>query len=381
MKNALQTRMDTVIDDAINANRIVGAVVLISLDGSIVYHRPAGFADREEGRPMTKNQVFRFASLTKPLVSAATLALVERGVLRLDESIGVWLPEFRPKLSDGREPTVTIRHLLTHTAGFSYAFDELEDGPYHQANVSDGLDQPGLSFSENLRRIASVPLRFEPGASWAYSVATDVLGEIVARAREKSLPAVMRELITEPLEMRSTGFSPPADLSLLATPYADGSPKPVRMGEPHTVPTGPRTSICFSPSRVLNERSFPSGGGGMVGTGEDFLRFLEAIRLGGHPILSTDSVRMMTQNQIGSLWVLRGDEPGRKFGFGAAVLEDPGAAGSPQSRGTISWGGAWGHHWFVDLAKNLTVISLTNTAVEGVAGKFPRHIRQAAYEV
>jgi len=380
MKHGLQTRVDSVIEDALGSNRIVGTVVLISLDGSIVYHRPAGFADREEGRPITENHIFRFASFTKPLVSAAALALVERGVLHLDKSIGVWLPEFHPKLSDGREPTITIRHLLTHTAGFGYASDEPEDGPYRKANVSDGIDQPGLSFDENMRRIASVPLRFEPGTSWAYSVATDVLGEIVARATQKSLPDAMRELVTQPLEMHSTGFSPPTDLTLLVTPYADGSPEPVRMSEPQIVPTGPLTSLCFSPARTLNERSFHSGGGGMLGTGKDFLRFLETIRVGGHPILQAESVGMMTQNQIGSLWVV-GDEPGWKFGFGAAVLEDPAAADSPQSQGTISWGGAWGHHWFVDLARQLTVVALTNTAVEGVLGKFPRQIRQAVYGV
>jgi CubicO group peptidase (beta-lactamase class C family) len=380
MRDGLQARVDSVIDDARRANRIVGAVVLISLDGSMVFHRAAGFSDREENRSMTEKHLFRLASLTKPLVSAATLALVERDVLHLDKSIGVWLPDFHPKLRDHREPTITIRHLLTHTAGFGYLFDEPEDGPYRKANVSDGLDQPGLSFDENLGRIASVPLRFEPGTSWAYSVATDVLGEIVSRAMQKPLPDAMRELITGPLEMLSTGFSPPAELALLVTPYADGSPGPVRMSEPQIIPTGPLTRLCFSPARALNDRSFPSGGAGMLGTGEDFLRFLEAIRLGGHPVLEADSVRMMTQNQIGALWVV-GEEPGWKFGFGAAVLEDPKAAGSPQSPGTISWGGIWGHHWFIDMARKLTVISLTNTAVEGVKGKFPRQIRQAVYAV
>ena len=119
MRDGLQTRVDGVIDDAISQRRIVGTVILISLDGSIAYQRPAGFADREEGRPMMGNHVFRFASFTKPLVSAATLALIEHGLLDLDQPIGAWLPEFHPKLGDGREPTITIRHLLTHTAGFS----------------------------------------------------------------------------------------------------------------------------------------------------------------------------------------------------------------------------------------------------------------------
>jgi CubicO group peptidase (beta-lactamase class C family) len=380
MKNGLQTRVDSVIDDAISKKRIVGTVILISLDGTIVYQRPAGFADREEGRAMVENHVFRLASFTKPLVSAASIALIERGVLNLDKSIGVWLPEFRPKLRDRGKATITIRHLLTHTAGLGYPSDEPADGPYRKANVSDGLDQPGLSMDENLRRIASVSLRFEPGRSWAYSVATDVLGEIVSRATQKSLPDAIKELITQPLEMHSTGFSPPADLTTLVTPYADGSPQPVRMSDPQIVPTGPRTRLCFSPGRALNEHSFHSGGAGMLGTAKDFMRFLETIRLAGHPILRADSVRTMTQNQIGSLWVV-GDEPGWKFGFGVAVLEDPATADSPQSRGTLRWGGIWGHRWFVDPAKRLTVVCLTNTAIEGAKGTFPRQLRQAIYGV
>jgi CubicO group peptidase (beta-lactamase class C family) len=379
MKDRLQSRVDSVVDDALSNGRIVGAVVLVSIDRSIVYSRAAGFADREEGRPMELDHIFRLASMTKPLVSSAALALVEGRILDLEAPISDWVPDFHPKLSDGREATVTIRHLLTHTAGFSYAFDEPADGPYHQANVSDGLEQPGLSMAENLRRIASVPLRFEPGTSWMYSVATDVLGEIVARATRKPLPQAISELITEPLGMRSTGFSPPKDLTRLVTPYADSSPAPVRMSDPQVVPNGPGTTIAFSPARVFDERSFVSGGTGCLGTAEDYWRFLEAIRLGGNPILGADSVRGMTQNQIGSLWVV-GDEAGWKFSFGAAVLEDPPAAGSPQSPGTISWGGAYGHKWFVDPARKLTVVSLTNTAMEGVSGLFPNQVRQAVYD-
>jgi CubicO group peptidase (beta-lactamase class C family) len=235
-------------------------------------------------------------------------------------------------------------------------------------------------MDENLRRIASVPLKFEPGTSWAYSVATDILGEVVSRITRKLLPETIKELITHPLAMDSTGFAPPTDLALVVTPYADGRSQPIRMSDPQIVPTAPLTSLTFSPSRAFNNHSFHSGGGGILGTAPDFMRFLEAIRLGGHPILRTDSVWTVTQNQIGSLWVMA-DEPGWKFGFGGAVLEDPAAAGSPQSPGTLRWGGVWGHHWFVDLEKRLTVICLTNTAIEGVRGKFPRQLRQAIYGV
>jgi CubicO group peptidase (beta-lactamase class C family) len=374
----LKARLDAVIDRAIEQKRIVGTVVLVARDGRVVYRRAAGFADREARRTMREEEVFRLASMSKTIVSAAALALVERGRLGLDDPVTRWIPEFRPRLPDGREPAINVRQLLTHTAGLSYGFLEPADGPYHRANVSDGLDQPGLSIGENLRRIASVPLSFEPGTSWAYSVATDVLGEVVARAGDAPLPEMVGRLVTGPLRMRDTGFAPP-DPSRLATPYADATPEPVRMADLQVVKfgDGAGAGLRFSPSRVFDRDSFPSAGAGMVGTADDYLTFLEALRKGGAPILKPETVRQMTANQIGVL--VMPDRPGWGFGYGFAVLKDRRAAETPHSAGTYQWGGAYGHHWFVDPERRLTLVGLTNTAVAGTAGPFPDGLRDAAY--
>jgi CubicO group peptidase (beta-lactamase class C family) len=371
------TRLDVVIDAALARKSIVGCVVMVAQRGRMLYQRAAGFADREAEKPMQLDTLFRLASMTKPIVSTVTMALIERGRLGLADRVSQWIPEFSPRLTDGREAVITVRHLLTHTAGLSYGFLEPEDSPYNRANVSDGLDQPGLGVTENLRRIASVPLTFEPGQSWRYSLATDVLGELLHRVGGVPLPELIATLVTKPLRMRNTGFRVD-DLRRLATPYADGSPEPLLMGDHHTVLFGSGRGISFAPARIFDHFSYPSGGAGMVGTAADFMLFLEALRTGGTPILSSQSVEMMTTNQTGSL-LIDAEGPGWGFGFCAAVLTDPQAAQSPQSTGTYRWGGAYGHSWFADPKRELTVVALTNTAVEGMSGNFPMMLRNAVY--
>src|SRR5262249_33949476 len=151
LKDSLSTRLDAVIDRAIAQSQIVGAVMLVARGGRVEYQRAAGTADREAKRAMTVDTIFRYSSLTKPIGTATAAALIESGRLSLEDPVTKWIPEFSPRL-DEREPTITTRQLLTHTAGLNYAFSEAEDGPYHRANVSDGIDQPGLGFDENLRR-------------------------------------------------------------------------------------------------------------------------------------------------------------------------------------------------------------------------------------
>lgn len=371
---SLSAGFDDVIDRALTEQRIVGTVVLVSHNGELVYRRAAGLADREAQIPMREDAIFRLSSLSKPIVSAAAMALVDRGQISLDDTVTRWIPEFQPSLPDGTTPRITLRQLLNHTAGLGYGFFEPEDGPYHRAHVSDGLDQPGLSMEENLRRIASVPLAYPPGSSWGYSVATDIAGEAVARACACPLPEAVRRLVTEPLGLHDTGFA--ADASRLVVPYADGSPRPVRMGELERVKRayGPGW-IRFAPARIFNPLSFASGGCGMAGTAHDFWKFLEALRAGGSAILSAESARAMTTDQTGGL----GPAPGTAFGFGLSVITDPAATQTPQSPGTFTWGGVYGHSWFVDPARGLTVVALTNTAVEGVSGRFRGDLREAIY--
>jgi len=366
--------VDAVVEAAIRDKQIVGGVVMVSLGGRPVYTRAAGLADREAKTPVKVDTIFRWASLTKPVVTAAAMALVEKGVISLDDPVTRFLPDFQPKLPTGETPVITVRQLMTHTAGLMYRFFEPGDGPYTQANVSDGMDQPGLSMEENLRRIVSVPLAYPPGAAWIYSVGMDVLGAFIAAATDKPLPDLVRELITGPVGMADTGFVV-IERDRLATAYGDGSPEPVRMGEHSLVAFGPG-SISFAPDRMFDPGSFPSAGAGMSGTAPDFMRFLETMRTGGAPVLAKSTVELMGKNAIGDIPILL---PGRGFGLGWAVLKDPAAGATPQTAGTWTWGGVYGAAWFVDPAKELSVVNITNTAVAGMAGTFPDAIRDAVY--
>jgi CubicO group peptidase (beta-lactamase class C family) len=375
---ALSARLDRVIETAVAEQRIVGTVVLVARNGDVVYHRAAGYADREAQRPMREDAVFRLASITKPIVAIAAMRLVERGRLHLDDSVTAWLPWFEPRLADGRAPAIAIRHLLAHTAGLSYTFEEPANSAYHRLGISDGLDESRLTLEENLRRLAAVPLRDVPGAHWHYSLAYDVLGAVVARANGTTLQLAVRDLVTAPLGMRDTAFLAAAP-ARLAVPYADGRPRPVRMSEGMQVALPPAIgyAVRFAPSRAMDPKTYPSGGAGMVGTAADVLRLLEAIRSEGKPLLDEATFAQMSANQVGADAQTQG--PGWGFGYGWAVLVDPVLAKTPQARGTLQWGGVYGHSWFVDRASGLSVVALTNTAFEGMSGAFPGEIRDAVY--
>ena len=323
---------------------------------------------------MREDAVFRLASITKPLVSAAAMRLVEHGVLALDRPVTDWLPDFRPRLPDGTAPPITIDQLLTHTAGLSYRFGEPTGSAYHRLNISDGLDQPGLSLAENLGRLAQAPLACPPGTTWRYSLAIDVLGAAMEKAAGAPLPDLVARLVTGPLGLTDTAFRV-TDRSRLAAAYADGQPEPVLMTDGMAVPLWDGATI-FAPSRLLDPASYPSGGAGMAGTADDILAFLEAIRCGGAPILKPETVAVMMRNHLRP-----GVEqkPGWGFGYGWAVLTDPAAGETPQAKGTVRWGGAYGHNWFIDPVNELSVVALANTAFEGMIGRFVTDVRDAVY--
>jgi CubicO group peptidase (beta-lactamase class C family) len=369
----LAGRLDAAFDRALAEQRLVGGVVLVAENGRLSYGRAAGMADRRTGRAMAEDTIFRMASLTKPIVTAAALALVEDGVLGLEDPVSRWLPDFQP-LYEGQAPTITLRHLLTHTAGLSYGFMQPDDGPYLRLRVSDGMDQPGLSFGEQLGRVVQAGLFFPPGGAWLYSVGMDVLGAVLEEATGKPLAQVVAERVARPLKMADTGFTV-TDPGRLAVPYADGSP-PVEMGEACTVPFAELSGIRFAPARAFEASSFPSGGAGMVGTAPEFLSFLEAIRTGGGGVVGPETARQMMSNQTGDLAIVI-NGPGWGFGFGGAVLFDPALAASIHSKGVWQWGGVYGHTWFVDPARALSVVVMTNTALEGMSGTFAGDVAAA----
>lgn len=370
----LAAKFDPIVDSALAEGRVAGAVVLVARGGALVYGRAAGHADLETGRAMTRDAIFRAASLSKPLVTAAALALVDAGVMSLDDPVTRFLPEFRPKFGDA-EPTITVRHLLTHTAGLSYGFLQPDDGPYLKLGVSDGMDQPGLSFAENLKRITQAGLIFPPGAAWLYSVSMDVLGAAMEQAAGKPLGEIMAERVTGPLGLSDTGFHV-ADRARLARAYGDGPP-PVPMGETYVAPFLELSGIRFAPDRIFDPGSFPSGGAGMACSAPDFLNFLEAIRTGGGGVVTPETAQAMMTNQTGELLIMTSG-PGVGFGFGGAVITDATIAASPLPQGSWQWAGVYGHSWFVDPAGELSVVLMTNTAVEGMSGRLNQELMAAA---
>jgi CubicO group peptidase (beta-lactamase class C family) len=381
VQDRLARFVDQVIDGALARERIVGTVVLISIDGDVVLRRAAGFADREAGRTMTEDAIFLLASVTKPIVSAAALAMSERGMLGLDDPVTTWLPRFRPRLKNGSEPVITVRHLLTHTSGLDYGVGA-ESKLYSDAKISNGLDMPGLEMDEAMSRLASVPLLFEPGTAWNYSLSTDVLGAVMDRASGTSLPEIVSRLVTTPLGMTDTGFSV-TNMGRLVACYVDGMPRAVRMSDSQNV-TNPQGVWRFSPKRILDPKSYPSGGAGMAGTAADVLALLEAIRSGGSPILNQNSARAFATNALPEslAYTERGwtwGERGWTFGLGASVLHDPSITRTTHEKDTWHWGGAYGHEWFVNPARRLSVVSFTNTAFEGVQGTYPIDLRDAIY--
>ena len=374
----LSASIQATVQRALDERRLVGAVVLVARDGALIHRQAAGWADRESGRTMAADAVFRLASVSKPIVSTAALVLVAQGRLGLDDSLERWLPEFRPLLSDGRPARIVVRQLLSHTAGLGYRFFEADaNGPYARAGVSDGMDASGISLAENLRRIASVPLLYEPGTGWGYSLATDVLGALIERVQGEPLDAAVRQLVTGPLGMADTGFVA-RDAQRVATAYVNDAPQPHPLAEGEIVsPFEGAVGIPYSPARIFDLQAFPSGGAGMAGTAEDFLRLLEALRQGGGAILPDELIAEMARDRAENLELP--NAPGCGFGLGFSVLRDRTLAASPESEGTWRLGGAYGHSWFVDRARGLSVVAFTNTLYEGMSGRFVGDLRDAVY--
>ena len=371
---SVENRLHKVIDDALEAGTITGTVVLAFQHGQPIFRRVAGFADREAGKPVTSDTIFRLASVTKPIVAATALAMIDRGMMALSDRVSDFLPWFLPKTPDGETADITIHHLLTHTSGLTY--DPALEHLLEDRAVNCGLSNTDLDFESNFSRHNSLPLAFTPGTQWTYSIAIDILGAVTSAVHGASLEAAVVEYVAGPLGMTDTRFHV-TDRERLATAYADGNPVAIRMPDPYFGQEGADWSIGFSPSRIFNPEAFQSGGAGMAGTADNIMTVLETLRLGGKGLMKTEMVQAGMSNRIGEL---RSD-PGCGFGYFGAIVLDPAEAMSPQSPGTVRWSGVYGHNWFIDPAMGLTVLNMTNNAVEGCMGEFPNRIVEAVYGV
>jgi len=377
MTNITQ-RIDATVQSAINEKRLVGAVIAVMQDGQLAHFKAYGQADREAGRAMKEDAIFRLASISKPIATAAAMAMIEKGKFTLDTPVTDFLPDFKPKSPDGSTPVITIRHLLTHTAGLSYDFLQPLDGPYNTIPVSAGIDG-NFTMEDNLNRMVQAGLTFPPGAAWLYSVSIDVLGAVMAKAEGTDVEGAVQKYVCGPMQMTDTSFFV-TDAARLAQPYSNSAPEPVRIGDDFKQPFVPGCGpINLGTSRAFNRTAFQGGGGCMNGKAMDVVRMLDAIRAGGEPILSKASTQQMMSNQIGPLRILFDPTGNTAFGFGGSILLDPAASGSRLSPGSWQWGGVWGHSWFVDPTRKTTIVNLTNTTLEGMAGQLPGDIQKAVF--
>ncbi|MCP8882123.1 beta-lactamase family protein [Devosia sp. XJ19-1] len=358
--------IDAVIEKGLADKGFVGAVVMVARNGEIVYRRAAGLADRESDQPMTEATIFRAASLTKPIVAATLLAMSDAGLLSIDDPVTAYLPYFRPRLADGTEPAITLRQLLTHTAGLTYDYSK-------DPRISAGLTNTDLGLDDVLQLVAEQPLAYRPGESWLYSMAIDVLGGVVAKVHGRPLSDAVAHYVTGPLGMNDTAFHV-TDRTRLATPYADGPIEPVPMSDPHPAANPWGGVTTFSPSRIFNDKAFQSGGGGMAMTAPDFMRFLMAMVEDGGPVLRPETARMALQNHMSFE-----RDPGQGFSLLGSYVVDPARADLTLPAGANNWGGIYGHVWSIDPATGISAVSLSNTAFYGGELAYPRALRHAIH--
>ena len=346
---------------------IPGAVALVVRNGTVAYHKAFGFSDREKQRPMLPDSIFRIASMTKPMVSVAIMMLVEEGRIRLVNPVSTYLPEMRG-LKVGVEKTdkagkrklgsqaarreMSVQDLLRHTSGLTYGQfgDSLVKAAYRKAKVFDA-DQTTAEF---ITKLSKLPLQNQPGEVWDYSMSTDVLGRIVEVVSGLDLDRFIAERITGPLGMRDTGF-------MVSAKDAD------RIAEAQVDPkTGERPPM----SRTLTRRpKFLSGGGGMVSTAPDYLRFAQMLLGGGERegvrILSRKSVELMRSDHlppgIAFSATTRAQfeesapipEFGQGFGLGFCVRKEAGLNPVPGSVGDFYWSGVHGTYFWIDPSEQL----------------------------
>jgi CubicO group peptidase (beta-lactamase class C family) len=370
---------------------VAGVVSLVWRRGEIGYFEALGLRDEAAQLPMERDTLFRIASMTKPVTSAAILMLIEEDRLALDTPISLWLPELAtPSVlrdpigpldeTDPIRAPLTVLDLLTHRAGYAYHFTAT--GPLAEAYAAafNGFDAHGDTGAW-LKRIAGLPLMFQPGSRWHYGIATDILGVLIERVSGVPLGEFFRTRIFEPLGMRDTAFwVPDAQLTRLATAYGVEPGTRQRVVEDHP-----------SSSRWANPERFQSGGGGLVSTAQDYLQFAQLLlgrgRVGPIRLLSHRSVDLMRSNFLTRdqrrvpafghvLWA------GQGFGLGVSIVDDP-AQQLPlgyRSMGSFGWPGAFGTSWFADPVEDLIGIKLIQRrSVEPfpMAVDFERHVYDA----
>lgn len=356
--------LSEVLKADVAANKIPGAVLLVSRQGKVAWFDAVGNLDPVAGTPMSKDGVFRIYSMTKPITSVAAMMLVEDGRLKLDDPIATYLPAYQQMVvgiekpgADGkpvletvpaRRP-ITVQDLMRHTSGLTYGF--FGPGLVKQAYNAAGLNAGDPTNAEFAQRLARLPLAYQPGTTWDYSHSTDILGSVVEAASGQSLYSFMRTRLFEPLGMKDTSF------------YVTDAARQQRIAEPLPADRSFGVGAELNDPRIA--RKLESGGGGLVSTAEDYARFLQMLQNGGSldgkRYLSPRTLALMTADHSGAAAGITPGPfylPGYGYGFGLgfAVRHNEGNAAYPSGAGEYNWGGAGGTYMWVDPKNELFVV-------------------------
>ncbi|HEX6259108.1 MAG TPA: serine hydrolase domain-containing protein [Woeseiaceae bacterium] len=355
-------RLSEQLQEYVDDRRLAGAVVLIARHGKIVYHEAFGERDAEADAPMRDDTIFRIASQTKAIVSAAVLMLQEEGALLISDPVGKYLPEYmKTTVAVAREGggydivdaerAITIRDLLSHTSGFGYgtgiASDRWEKAGIQGWYFAD-RDEP---IGDTVARMARLPADAQPGDAWVYGYSIDILGALVERVSGQSLDRFLSERILEPLGMSDTHFYlPQSKRDRLAVVYS---------ATPGGITRAPQDGAIGQGAYVDGPRKSYSGGAGLLATAIDYARFLQMLldggELDGQRILAPKTIELMTADHLGDIAF----DDGEAFGLGFYVVEDLGARGVPGSVGEYGWGGAYHSTYWVDPSEKLVVVYMT----------------------
>ena len=369
VSSARLQKLSAALEDYVSSGRLPGAVTMVARGGQLVYSKAFGHRDREAPAPMRTDSIFRIASQTKALVSVGIMQLQEDGRLRISDAVGRYLPELLKTTVAVQKPTggyevvpakraITIRDLLTHTAGIGYgsgiAADEWMAAGIQGWYFADRNER----IAETVSRMAALPFDAQPGERFVYGYSTDILGVLIEKVSGQALDEFIRQRITDPLRMADTHFYlPAAKADRLAVVYSrtanglERAPDQGGMLSQGAYVTGPRQTL--------------SGGAGLLSTAGDYIRFLQALLNGGAldgvRILSRKSVELMTVDHLGPIET----QPGVGFGLGFSVLLDLGQRGSLGSVGEFGWGGAYHSTYWVDPVEQLIVVHMTQVIPAG----------------
>ncbi len=360
-------RLDSGMKDWVKKKWINGSVAFIARKGKIVFHKAYGYNDIDAKTPLDKNGIFRIASQTKAITTVAVMMLWEEGKFSLEDPVSKFIPSFgNEKVLDTFQPKdttfttipakrhITIRDLLTHTSGIGYpAIGSAEANAIYAKNKIAGGGMKDQKLSDAMTRLGTLPLLFQPGEKWMYGLNTDLLGYLVEVWSGMTLEEFFAIRIFKPLGMNNTYFNVPAEkASMLVNFFQEDSTGIKRKDKVF----GGLLDLNFP----IQKHDYFSGGGGLSSTISDYAILLQMLLNGGKyngiRLLAHNTVRMMTMNQIGDLYVNLGIPTENKFGFGFSIITENASRLSPSHAGTYSWGGIFSTSYWVDPKEDMVVL-------------------------